>query len=77
MKKKMFALAFGLLLTFGLQGQFAQIDPVETLPGDGDSPVKCRCQTRSCPNGNMRFECIIVGDGDYCYPCFDITGTCQ
>jgi hypothetical protein len=75
MKKKMFALAFGLLLTFGLQGQFAQIDPVETLPGDGDSPARCFWQQRTCPSGNLREECLVVGDGRSC-SCGEVTRSC-
>ncbi len=51
MKKKMFVLAFGLFLAFGLQGQFAQLDPISVDPPDGGG-LTCTAEQLSCGWGN-------------------------
>jgi hypothetical protein len=62
MKKKMFALAFGLLLAFGSQGQFAE----ELPPADGGtsySPPSRECLVRSAnvSEGFLIVDCLGVG----------------
>jgi hypothetical protein len=69
MKKKMFALAFGLLLAFGVQGQFAVIDPIQEIaPGEVGTQRKCVPIYDVADPSRAIVECFGVGDA-----CFRVT----
>jgi hypothetical protein len=71
MKKKMFALAFGLLLAFGVQGQFAQLDPISVDPPDGsdNGGSVAKLYVTSLPGGGNHFDCTVCGRDCRVYRC--------